>query len=52
MKSLLLWLLRRLEANAARKMASNQFRDNHERESARRLLATARHFRGALELDR
>jgi len=52
MKAIAVWLCNRLEAAALRKIASGRFKDDVERESVRRLLATVRNFRGSLELSR
>jgi len=51
MKGIYHWLLNRLEAAALRKIATGKFKDENERESVRRLLATVRNFRGSLELE-
>jgi hypothetical protein len=50
MKAAARWLCSLLEAMALRKIASGKFKDDAERETVRRLLATVRNFRGELEL--
>jgi len=46
-----LWLLDILESLARRKLDSGAFKDEREREAARRILATVRAFRGSMELE-